>query len=93
MAIEASTSASTAILFRAYGAPGILLDGRQKEVDLPQGRRVEDRLDLSDAARDTANLLGPLLPLSGIIGTFEESLAAYGSELGNKFLESPYDSR
>jgi hypothetical protein len=92
MAIEASTSASTAILFRGYGEPGILLDGRKKEVDLPQGRRIEDLVDFSDTARDTAKLLGSLPPLLEVLGSFEESLAAFGGELGNKFQAAGIDT-
>ena len=85
MAIEATTPANAVAPSRAYGALGLFRDAGQKAADRPQGRLIEDRLELSDTARETTKLLAALPPMPDILASFEENAAAFSDQLGNKF--------
>lgn len=89
MAIEVTASANLSKVYRAPETPPAI---RENGPVPPQGRQVADYVDISDTARNVANLLGSLPPLSGILGSFQENIAAFGNELGNKFRAAGIDT-
>ncbi len=85
MAIEATTPASAVVPSGGLRAHGIFGNLGRKAADSPQGRRIEDRVELSGTARETTKLLAALPPMPDILESFETNAAAFGDQLGNKF--------